>query len=156
MPPSFSVASTKPEAALARGRGWQPWQERGWALAPRDRGAEAGMYCWMGHLGCSDRLARRDLAGPCGVHELADRRLRRADRAQAECSVEVGPRRIEDAHDDTLVVEALHRNLRDDEVRVVSVGGDDDRVGVLDPRLAQDVDVHPMAHHEAAAPVLAE
>jgi hypothetical protein len=39
-----------------------------------------------------------------------------------------------------LVVEPLHRYLRDDEVRVVSVGGDDDRVGVLDPRLAQDVD----------------
>ncbi|TML39391.1 MAG: citrate/2-methylcitrate synthase [Actinobacteria bacterium] len=29
--------------------GWQPWQERGWTLAPRDRGPEAGMYCWMGH-----------------------------------------------------------------------------------------------------------
>src|SRR5207253_6522979 len=50
MPPSFWVASTKPEAALACGQGWQPWQERGWALAPRDRGPEAGMYCWMGHL----------------------------------------------------------------------------------------------------------
>src|SRR6266487_530479 len=50
MPPSFWVASTKPEAALARGQGWQPWQERGWALAPRDRGPEAGMYCWTGHL----------------------------------------------------------------------------------------------------------
>jgi len=49
MPPSFWVASTKPEAALARGQGWQPWQERGWTLAPRDRGPEAGMYCWMGH-----------------------------------------------------------------------------------------------------------
>src|SRR5439155_7307523 len=49
MPPSFWVASTKPEAALARGQGWQPWQERGWTLAPRDRGPEAGMYCWKGH-----------------------------------------------------------------------------------------------------------
>ena len=51
MPPSFWVASTKPEAALARGQGWQPWQEGGWTLAPRDRGPEAGMYCWMGHYG---------------------------------------------------------------------------------------------------------
>ena len=40
---------TKPEAALARGQGRQPWQERGWTLAPRDRGPEAGMYCWMRH-----------------------------------------------------------------------------------------------------------
>src|SRR5204862_6812527 len=30
MPSSFWFASTKPEAALARGQGWQPWQERGW------------------------------------------------------------------------------------------------------------------------------
>ena len=49
VPSSFWVASTKPEAALARGQGWQPWQERGWTLAPRDRGPEAGMYCWMRH-----------------------------------------------------------------------------------------------------------
>src|SRR5205823_8973049 len=42
--------STKPEAALARGQGWQPWQEGGWTLAPRDRGPEVGMYCWMGRL----------------------------------------------------------------------------------------------------------
>jgi len=40
MLPSFWVASTKPEAALARGQGWQPWQERAWTLAPRDRGPE--------------------------------------------------------------------------------------------------------------------
>jgi len=34
------VASTKPEAALARSQGWQPRQGRGWILAPRDRGPE--------------------------------------------------------------------------------------------------------------------
>src|SRR6185369_18056291 len=49
MPLSVWVASTKPEAALARAQGWQPWQERGWTLAPRDRGPEADMYCWKGH-----------------------------------------------------------------------------------------------------------
>src|SRR5947208_16736215 len=58
MPPSFWVASTKPEAALARGQGWQPWQERGWTLAPRDRGPEAGMYCWKGHyMGDTQKLS---------------------------------------------------------------------------------------------------
>src|SRR2546427_13294386 len=47
---SFWVASTKPGAALARGQGWLPWQGRGWFLAPRDRGPEAGKYCWKAHL----------------------------------------------------------------------------------------------------------
>jgi hypothetical protein len=45
MLPSFWVASTKPEAALVRGQGWLPWQGRGWFLAQRDRGPEAGEYC---------------------------------------------------------------------------------------------------------------
>jgi len=49
MPLSVWVASTKPEDALARGQGSQPWQERGWALAPRDRGPEASMYRWTEH-----------------------------------------------------------------------------------------------------------
>ncbi len=45
----FSVASTKPEAALGRRAGWQPAQGRGWTLAPRDSGREAGFHCWKGH-----------------------------------------------------------------------------------------------------------
>jgi hypothetical protein len=40
----------KPEAALRRAKAaCLPWQGGGWALAPRDRGPEAGMCCWMGH-----------------------------------------------------------------------------------------------------------
>ena len=46
---SFWVASTKPEAALARSQGRTPCQERGWTLAPRDRGPEADVYRWEGH-----------------------------------------------------------------------------------------------------------
>jgi hypothetical protein len=46
---SFWPASTKPVAALVRAQGWEPWQGRGWFLAPRDRGPEAGWYCWKGH-----------------------------------------------------------------------------------------------------------
>ena len=46
---SFWVASTKPGGAFVRGQGWQPWQGRGWFLAPRDRGPEAGVYCLEGH-----------------------------------------------------------------------------------------------------------
>jgi hypothetical protein len=37
------VVSTKREAALGRREGCQPFQRRGWALAPRDSGPEAGM-----------------------------------------------------------------------------------------------------------------
>src|SRR5436190_23047015 len=58
MPSSFWVASTKPEAALARGQGFQPWQEGGWDLAPRDRGPEAGMYCWKRHYYAPTRFCQ--------------------------------------------------------------------------------------------------
>src|SRR5207249_6019739 len=36
--PASWVASTKPEAAIVRRQGWQPWQGRAWTLAQRDRG----------------------------------------------------------------------------------------------------------------------
>src|SRR5205807_9736623 len=55
-----------------------------------------------------------------------------------------------------LVVEALLGDLADDDVGVVAVGRNDHRVGLLDSGLAQDLDVHPMAEHEAAVPVVAE
>jgi len=42
---SFWVASTKPGGALGRGQGHGPWRGRGWFLAQRDRGPEAGEYC---------------------------------------------------------------------------------------------------------------
>jgi hypothetical protein len=41
MLPSSRVASTKPEAALVRSQGWEPWL--------RDRGPDAGKYCSRGH-----------------------------------------------------------------------------------------------------------
>jgi hypothetical protein len=46
---SFWVATTKREAALVRSQGWSPWQGRGWTLAQRDRGPEAGVYCLERH-----------------------------------------------------------------------------------------------------------
>src|SRR5213080_5134099 len=57
MPPSFWVASTKPEFARARSKAGLPCQGQGWALAPCDRGPEAGMYCWTGHQS-AENLAR--------------------------------------------------------------------------------------------------
>ena len=45
----LSVASTKPETAIARGAGWQPTQGRAWALAQRDSGREKGGHCRERH-----------------------------------------------------------------------------------------------------------
>jgi hypothetical protein len=54
MLPRFWVVSTKPGAALARVKGsLQPLQGRGWFLAPRDRGPEAGVYCLGEHYAFS-------------------------------------------------------------------------------------------------------
>ena len=64
MLPLFCVASTKRETALVRGQGWLPWQGRGWALALRDRGAGAGVYCLEGHY--ASCRAPSDAA--CPVH----------------------------------------------------------------------------------------
>ena len=51
MLPSPWVASTKREARLVRGQGYEPLQGRGRTLALRDRGPGAGEYCWEGHYG---------------------------------------------------------------------------------------------------------
>ena len=50
MPSSFWVASTKrcKDAGSARSRSYG--RDRGRGSAPRDRGPEADMYCWAGHL----------------------------------------------------------------------------------------------------------
>jgi hypothetical protein len=49
MLPRFWVASTKPERALRRAKAEKPSRGGGCALAPRDRGPEAGVYCLEGH-----------------------------------------------------------------------------------------------------------
>src|SRR4029453_15896979 len=58
MPSRSWVASTKPEGALDRGQGSQPWQGRGCTLAPRDRGPGPDMYCRERHY-----TRRMSLAG---------------------------------------------------------------------------------------------
>src|SRR5437762_7098435 len=77
MPSSIWVASTKPGAALARGQGWLPWQGRGWFMAPRDRGPEAGMHCWTGHLarGLDPAFERGLHVGPVVVDHGIPRRV---------------------------------------------------------------------------------
>src|SRR5919107_1350476 len=75
MLPRFWVASTKPGAALARVKGsLQPLQGRGWFLAPRDRGPEAGLYCLKGHYSADLAAHQRGHAADL-IREL--RELRR-------------------------------------------------------------------------------
>src|SRR5437763_9135247 len=90
------------------------------------------------------------------VAERVDRGRRRADRAQPARVVELGARRVEDPDDRAVDAESLLGDLADDQVRVVAIGGDDDRVGVFDAGLAQDGRVHAVADDEPAGPVLSE
>src|SRR6266511_1248896 len=87
MPSSFWVASTKPEAALVRGQGWQPWQGRGRTLASRDRGPEAGMYCWEGHLdadGGYDPVRAKCTGRPLDVRFVPEREGEQAPELAAQ------------------------------------------------------------------------
>jgi hypothetical protein len=75
---------------------------------------------------------------------------------KAEVGVKLRARRVEDSDDHGWDLEALRSELADDEVRVVAVRRNDDRVGLLDPGLTQDLHVHPMPDDIAALPVLTQ
>src|SRR5688500_1516700 len=110
---------------------------------------------YTGPLLCLYRRPTR-LAGAHDRGELVDGRLRGTDGAHALARIERGAGRVEDAYDHAAHVEALLRDLRHHEIRVVAVRGHDHRVGVLDARLAQAVEVHPVAEEERAAPPVAQ
>ena len=78
------------------------------------------------------------------------------DRVEAALLVELRAGGIEHAHDHAADVEALLRDLADDDVRVVAVGCDHDGVGILDAGLAQELGVHAVPDDERAGPILAE
>src|SRR3990172_11679381 len=101
-------------------------------------------------------LQRANIARAHRVGDDGDRRLRWTDRAEAALRVEVGPGRVEHAHDDAPDPVALLRDLADQHIRVVTVGRDDDGVGVLDARAPEDAGVHAVPDEEAAAPTGAE
>ena len=86
--------------------------------------------------------------------QLLDRDLRRADRLQALLGVPGRAARIEHAGDHAVDVEPPLRDLRDDQVRVVAVGGGDEDVGLLDAGLDQRVDLQRRPDREAAARLL--
>ena len=77
------------------------------------------MAVWVGQTVCS----------PCSAYQLR-------------------PRRVEHADDDAVDLEAPLRDLGDHQVGVVAVGGRDERVGLLDARLHQRVDLERGAHGE--------
>src|SRR5207302_778643 len=103
------------------------------------------------HLGHAGNLARAD-----GLCQDFDCRLRRTDGAQTALPVEVGTSRVEDADDDAVDVEPFLRDLTDDDVRVVAVRGNDDRLRLLDAGLAQHLDLHAVTDDEPARPAVAE
>src|SRR5581483_8937708 len=111
-------------------------------------------------LACPDRVdgraPRRHLARADGLGEDVDRGRGRADCTQASGGVELGAGGVEHPDDDAVDAVAFLRDLGDDEVRVVAVRRDDDRVRRGDPGLLQHGLVHPVADDEPATPVRAE
>src|SRR5579884_1019964 len=105
-----------------------------------------------------DRPSRGNLflGMPHRGDERLDRGGGRADDAEPLRRVELRPRRVEHAHDHGRHLELLLGDLRDHEVRVVAVRGDDDGVRLIDPDLTQERQVHAVADREAAGPALAE
>src|SRR4051812_21993513 len=97
-------------------------------------------------------------AAPGGVadrlgHDL-DRPRCRTDRLQAELVVERSAGRIEHPGDDAWAVEPRPRDLRDDDVGVVSVGAHHASIGGGDPALHQQFGVEPVAMDEPPRPGL--
>src|SRR4051794_10705564 len=86
--------------------------------------------------------------------EHLDRVARRADRVQALLGVPLRARGVHDAHDDTRHLVMLRGDLADRQIRVVAVRRGDEHVGFLDARLAEGVDLEPVAEGEPAARVL--
>src|SRR3954454_20357126 len=76
-----------------------------------------------------------------GLAEHVDRPLRRRDRLQPLLAVPGGARRVHHAAQDAPDLEAPLGDLRDDDVRVVTVGGGDEAVGASDARLQQRIDL---------------
>src|SRR4051794_35670371 len=86
--------------------------------------------------------------------EHLDRVARRADRVQALLGVPLRARGVHHAHDDPRDLVVLGGDLGDRQVRVVPVRGGDEHIGLLDPGLAQRVDLQAVAEGELPAGVL--
>ena len=89
-----------------------------------------------------------------GLAQHVDRDLRRAHGVQALLLVPVRAVGVEHAHDHLRHLEALLRELGDDDVRVVAVGGADDHVGAVDARLVERIHLERGADREPPAGVL--
>src|SRR5918995_5074158 len=94
-----------------------------------------------------------DLAAHRGLEQL-DRGLRRAYRLQTLLGVPARPRGVEHAYHHALDLEAALRDLRDDKIRVVPVGGRDEGIRLLDTRRQQGVHLERGSLREAATALL--
>src|SRR5689334_20873645 len=101
-------------------------------------------------------LDGRPLGRSDGSDQRLDRRRRRIDDAQAPRGVELGARRVEQPRDDRRHLKLELRDLRNHDVRVVAVRADDDGVGLLDPGLLEELQVHAVPDQEAPGPALTE
>src|SRR4051812_2941016 len=133
----------------------------------RRRMARTQGECQAGCLASTEDNARRrstsavrrgtlrgEALDPQRALEHLDRVARGTDRVQPLLLVPLGPARVHHAHDDLGHAELLGGDLGDGEVRVVAVGGGDEDVGILDPGLAQCVDLQAVPDREAPAGVL--
>src|SRR5918996_5375527 len=105
------------------------------------------------YISLSGNPFEADLAPHRRLEQL-DRGLRRADRLKSLLRVPARPRRVEHAHHDPLHVEAALRDLRDDQIGVVSIRGGDESVRLLDPAGEEGVDLERGALGEAAPALL--
>src|SRR5262249_22327633 len=99
---------------------------------------------------------RRYRTRPRGLEQPIDGDAGRADRLEPALLVEARAGGVEDTHHDAPDVEALLRDLADDDVRVVAVGRNDDGVRLLNAGVAQEVGVHAVPDDECTWPVLAQ
>src|SRR5919198_1106389 len=86
--------------------------------------------------------------------EHFDRHRRRADRVHALALVPIRSQRVQDARDHRGDVEPPLRDLRDDDVGVVAIGGGDERLGPINPRRLERFDLERGADGEVPAGLL--
>src|ERR1041385_1050134 len=81
---------------------------------------------------------------------------RRAEHAEPELAVDLGPDRVVDPSDDLVHVEDVLGDLRGHDVAVVALRHGDEAVRLLGAGAAQEVGLHAVADHEAAPEAVLE
>src|ERR671922_726121 len=156
MTSSWSACRPGRENQAGQGRRAKPIPE---AMAePEDAGpAKVCNAIW----GCRGRggviSPRHPLEPDLSAHgrlEQLDGGLGGADRLESLLRVPTGPGGVEHADDHAIDMEATLRDLGDDQVRVVAVGGRHEGVGLLDAGRQERVELERRALREAPAALL--